>query len=69
LFKEGSESERAQRVFSEGLTIRTLPVARAGAAFSMKIPMGALKGLIAAQTPRGSWRTSLVKPGHSSLLV
>jgi len=52
-------------VFSEGFTIRTLPVARAGAAFRMRVATGALKGFIAAQTPSGSWRTSLTKPSSA----
>jgi hypothetical protein len=42
--------------------MRTFPVARQGAALAMKVATGALKGLMAAQTPRGSWRTSFTKP-------
>ena len=40
----------------------TLPVARQGAAFKTIVATEALKGLTAAQTPSGSWRTSFTKP-------
>jgi hypothetical protein len=58
----GARAREPRGVFSDGLTIRTFPVAKAGAALNIIQATGALNGLIAAQTPNGSWRTILVNP-------
>lgn len=56
-------------VFSDGLRIKQLPVARAGPALRPIVPMGPFQGTIPAVTPSGSFRTILRKPsscGHDS---
>jgi hypothetical protein len=43
---------------SLALVIMTFPTASAGAAFIANVIIGLLKELMAAQIPRGSWRTT-----------
>jgi hypothetical protein len=59
---KGAIARVPRGVFSDGLTIITFPVAKAGAALIIMVATGALNGLIAAHTPKGSWRTILVNP-------
>ena len=43
-------------VCSDGLTTTVLPAARAGASFHEASKRGEFHGVIAATTPKGSWR-------------
>lgn len=55
-------AREARGVFSEGLRMKTFPVARAGAAFRPIVPSGPFHGTIPHVTPMGSLRTILRKP-------
>lgn len=58
----GPRAREANGVFSEGLRMKQLPVARAGAAFRPTVPRGPFQGTMPAVTPKGSLRTILRKP-------
>lgn len=58
----GPRAREAKGVFSDGLRMKTFPVARAGAALRPTVPRGPFQGTIPQVTPIGSFLTILRKP-------